>query len=69
MDRIIEAVEPLADFPLSGRVAPEFARDDLREILLGSYRIVYQVGIDAVEIATVFHMARLLRPEHLPDHR
>lgn len=67
MDRVFEAVERLTDFPLSGRVVPEFSRDDLREVPLGVYRIVYQVGGDVIEIATVFHMARLLAPEHLRD--
>ena len=41
-------------------------RADVREVLRGSYRIVYQVGKDKVSIATVFHPARLLRPEDLP---
>lgn len=65
VDRISEAVERLSDFPFSGRVVPEFGRPHLREILLGSYRIVYQVGQGAVSIVTVFHTARLLELEHL----
>lgn len=66
VDRVFEAVERLADFPLSGRVVPELARQDVREVLLGSYRIVYRVDEDVISIATVFHMARLFGPEHLP---
>lgn len=65
VDRIFEAVERLTNYPLSGRVVPEFRRADVREVLLGSYRIVYRVREDAVSIATVFHTARLLGPEHL----
>lgn len=66
MDRIFEAVEHLEDFPRSGREVPEFSRPDLREVMLGSYRVVYWVREEAVSIATVFHTARLLGPEHLP---
>ncbi len=65
VDRVLEAVERLADFPLSGREVPEFRRSDLREVLLGSYRIVYRVSEEAASIVTVFHTARLLGPEHL----
>ena len=67
VDRIFEAVERLADFPLSGREVPEFLRSDLREIILGSYRIIYQMREESISIATVFHTARLLSSEHLSD--
>jgi plasmid stabilization system protein ParE len=40
--------------PLAGRMVPEFQRKDLREVLLRSYRIVYLVGADAIEVVTVF---------------
>ena len=65
VDRIFDGAEHLAAFPESGRVVPEFARRDLRELIQGSYRVVYQVQSDAVSIVTVFHSARLLGPEHL----
>ncbi len=65
IDRIVESVEQLTGFPESGRVVPEFSRPDLRELIRGSYRIVYHVGHDTVSIVTVFHTARLLGPEHI----
>ncbi len=67
LDRIIEALEQLAAFPESGRVVPEFARPALREVIRGSYRIVYHVRRDAVYIVTVFHTARLLGPERVSE--
>ncbi|MEW5929219.1 MAG: type II toxin-antitoxin system RelE/ParE family toxin [Gemmatimonadota bacterium] len=66
VDRIFEAVERLTDFPLSGRQVPEFGRPDVREVLLGSYRIVYRIHEDRVAISTVFHTARLLEPGDVP---
>jgi plasmid stabilization system protein ParE len=45
---------------------PEIGQEDIREIIFGSYRIVYVVSEDEVNILTVFHAARLLRPSDLP---
>ena len=57
---VLDATERLAAFPLSGRVVPEVGEATVRELLFGSYRIVYQVQADVVSILTVFHGARLL---------
>lgn len=59
--RIESAAERLAIFPRSGRVVPEFERPDIRELIVQSYRIVYRLRGDDVEILTVHHGARLLR--------
>jgi addiction module RelE/StbE family toxin len=59
--RIESAVGRLAIFPRSGRVVPEFGRPDIRELIVQSYRIVYRVRGDDVEILTVHHGARLLK--------
>jgi addiction module RelE/StbE family toxin len=59
--RLVEAVERLEVFPLSGRVVPEFGREAIREVIWGNYRIVYRVRESLVEVVTVFHGSRLLR--------
>lgn len=66
MDNMFEAVKRLAVFPRSGRVVPEIGHEDIREILFGSYRIVYVVGEEEVNILTVFHASRPFRPSDLP---
>jgi toxin ParE1/3/4 len=58
--RVRAAVVRLADFPLSGRVVPEYGRQRIREIIVGNYRIIYRYSPEEVEIATVLHGARLL---------
>ncbi len=63
VERIIAAVDRLEAFPLSGRVVPEVGDESLREVVYGSYRIVYRLKAEVVEIVTVFHAARLLRLE------
>ena len=40
--------------PLAGRKVPEFLRDDIRELIEGNYRIVYQIFEDRLVILTVF---------------
>lgn len=61
VERIVAAVERLETFPLSGRVVPEFDDDFLREVVHGSYRIVYRLRAETIEILTVFHATRLLK--------
>lgn len=45
--------------PWAGRMVPELSRDDIREVIEGNYRIVYQVHADQVTILTVFEAHRL----------
>ena len=44
LERIEERVEKGAESPLTGRVVPEFSNAEIREFILGNYRIVYRVG-------------------------
>jgi addiction module RelE/StbE family toxin len=60
--RVFESTDRLESFPLSGRVVPELGRDDLREVIVQSYRVIYQVELDQVVVLTVHHGARLLVP-------
>jgi len=62
---VLHAVDRLNQFPKSGRVVPEINDPLIREIILGSYRIIYRVRKDFVEILTVFHGSRLLDPSKL----
>src|ERR1051325_4274220 len=58
--RIETSVDRLLIFPRSGRVVPEFERQEIRELIVQSYRIVYRLQGEDVEILTVHHGARLL---------
>ena len=57
--QIMQAVDRLEDFPQSGRKVPESARDDVREVLFQSYRIMYWI-VDAtrVDVVAVVHGSR-----------
>ena len=41
--RLMSKVDSLANFPQLGRVVPEENDEDIREIILRPYRIIYQV--------------------------
>ena len=57
--RIVDSAERLARFTESGRVVPERADPNLREVIVRPYRVVYRLRGGAAEIVTVFHAARL----------
>jgi toxin ParE1/3/4 len=65
MARIIRAAERLSGTPQSGRIVPEFGESEIREIIVGNYRIIYQVTALGVEIARVWHGARPLTPDSI----
>lgn len=58
VEQIVDAVDRLEHFPRSGRVVPELQDETIREVILSSYRIVYRVTADVVQILTVFHASR-----------
>ena len=57
---LISAVDRLALFPQSGQIVPEVADSLIREVIQGSYRIVYRLTPQELHIITVHHAARLL---------
>jgi addiction module RelE/StbE family toxin len=64
--RLLGSVVRLRDFPDSGRMVPEFQTESLRELIVGSYRVVYRLRGDNIEIIRVRHGARLLSSADLP---
>jgi len=61
IDRIIERVEMLESHVLIGRIVPEFDKPYIRELIEGSYRIVYMVEDENnVSIVHIHHQSRLL---------
>jgi plasmid stabilization system protein ParE len=54
--RALRAVE----MPHAGRVVPEIGRQDVREVFVRSYRVVYRLVADGIVVLTVFEGHRLL---------
>jgi toxin ParE1/3/4 len=59
-DRVIHATDRLASHPRLGRVVPELGIENIREIIVGSYRVIYRVRDDEAQVLTVHHGARPL---------
>ena len=58
VDRITNRSMQIADFPLSGRKVPEYDMDQIREVIEGSYRIIYYIKPDQIDVLAVLHGAR-----------
>lgn len=68
VDRLIADVERAAELPLAGRIVPEYAdRGDIREVLRRTYRIVYRVRDEAIEVLTIFEGHRLFPQGAVPE--
>ncbi|MCR4339823.1 MAG: type II toxin-antitoxin system RelE/ParE family toxin [Patescibacteria group bacterium] len=57
---LFEAAKTLAQFPRRGRRVPELNRPEYRELIYGSYRVIYRVEAQRVAIVTIRHGRRLL---------
>ena len=56
--RVVAAVERLVDFPESGRIVPERPASQVREVIVGRFRLVYRVQAGTVEVVTDFRGTR-----------
>ena len=63
IERIIEKTARLAEYPHSGKILPEIGEENTREIMYGSYRIMYLVVGEDVWITGIIHGARDWTPE------
>ena len=52
---IIERSEKLKDFPLIGKMVSEVEDPDIREVIVYSYRLIYKVSSNTIEILTLIH--------------
>ena len=61
LEKIFETVENLNEHPRLGRVVPEFGNEDIREIFVFNYRIIYNIQNDIITVLTIVHSARDLK--------
>jgi addiction module RelE/StbE family toxin len=65
--RLRQTAENAARAPLAARIVPEIQRDDVREVFLRSYRIVYGVRDDHIFVFSVFGGGKPLPDGTVPD--
>lgn len=57
---IFDSCERLSEQPEIGRIVPEYNRDDIREIILGKYRLIYEYDSNRVVMLTIWHTSQIL---------
>jgi addiction module RelE/StbE family toxin len=62
INRLTHRSRQIAAFPLSGRMVPEYEMKDIREVIEGSYRIIYYIKPEQIDVLAVLHGARNVRP-------
>lgn len=60
VDRLTRRSEQIANFPISGRKVPEYAAEDIRELIEKPYRIIYRIKPNQIDVLAVVHSAQLL---------
>ena len=56
--KLIEKTDQLIDQPESGRIVPEYNESNLRELIVGNYRLIYRIRKEenTIYIQTVWHV-------------
>ena len=60
IQKIIQRAKILTDYPVSGRIVPEYPSGVFRELIENGYRIVYRIKSEVVEIITIYEPRRSL---------
>lgn len=58
LEKIIKEVVRIEQNAYIGRIVPETKIKNIRELIKGNYRIIYNINVAKVEILTVHHSAR-----------
>ena len=61
LKNIVNQTRILARFPQAGRKVPEFDDENIRELVVYSYRIIYRLQNDEALIVAVIHGKRVLQ--------
>jgi addiction module RelE/StbE family toxin len=62
VDKLTRRAGQLIDHPRSGRILPQYDDENLRELIVYPYRLIYRLKPDRIDIIAVFHGA-----QRLPD--
>lgn len=60
VDQLTNRSKQIANFPFSGRMVPEYELNQVRELIEGSYRIIYLIKDEKeqIEVLAVIHTSR-----------
>jgi toxin ParE1/3/4 len=58
VQEIVAKSEKLTDFPEIGRSVPEISDQNIRELIVYSYRLIYEISETVIEILAIIHGRR-----------
>jgi addiction module RelE/StbE family toxin len=58
VQRLQDAARSLRTLALRGRIVPELDDEAYRELIVGSYRLIYHVSAESVAVVRILHGAR-----------
>ncbi len=58
IEKLIDGVGHLLDFPKMGRFTPEAQNESIRELIYQSYRIIYKISKTHIDIITIVNSHR-----------
>ena len=61
LKNIVNQTRILARFPQAGRMVPEYDDENMRELIVYDYRIIYRLEQDEALIVAVIHGKRVLQ--------
>ena len=66
VSELFNAVLILEKLPKTGRVVPEIGEINLRELIVGNYRIIYSLkSTHSIDILTIHHTKRVLKKKRI----
>ncbi|MBA4372623.1 MAG: type II toxin-antitoxin system RelE/ParE family toxin [Thermodesulfovibrio sp.] len=66
---IVEKSEKLNSFPEVGRIVPEIGDPNIRELLIYSYRLIYEISPGQTDVLAIIHGKRNFMPDFLNEQR
>jgi len=60
IQRMVLRSQTISTMHHAGRMVPEYQSEDLREILVRPYRIIYRILTDRIDVITVMHYRQLI---------
>lgn len=61
VDKLYHKVEVLIKHPKIGRTVPELAQENVRELIDGNYRIIYEIVNANIFVLTIHHSSKILK--------
>ncbi len=63
VERLVRRSEQIGIFPYAGRMVPEYEIEEVRQVIESSYRIIYLIKEDQIEVLAIIHTARRALPQ------